>query len=506
MYSWHGTNNRNPNPSPGPHGRPAVPSTSTFAVQQQPQLRWLPSVMPGPQNPQQQVSPNLHMGMSRNPDHQSMTVTVGNRLESSDSDTDQDNSPGNNGLVTGGMNASGNSDYAQQTMSHGRGRGRSGVSVSVGGGGNMMRGMGRPMMGELDLDGPDAGEDNTPRKHGKRLTTKEEVTLFDICNRHAHDFGQRSNLCKWWMTVTEEFTREQGHPYSWHSVRRKVEMVTKQRIKFLEEQRDKGGSSEDLSNPQWRATVDAWIPTWRRWEDAEAKRIEKRDSRKPRKRKDRSWETADSVSDSWTQSASPAAGNNNNNNNNSYSPPAATTAVAPAVQQPVTVRPPTSQPVKLPPGFESMFPNQTPKTPTSRPGVYPPAQNTYQDTSPTPGMDNNVMTAMLETLNKLNKRLDSGKPNPRASPVISALVSNSDSPSQSHGVPSNQTQDDRLTTNIWPSMGQDIISKMKEELRQELRAELRRELEKDRASLEDKLDSVQRTQDMILEMLRQEPT
>ncbi|RJE23901.1 hypothetical protein PHISCL_03765 [Aspergillus sclerotialis] len=504
MYSWHGTNNRNPNPPPGAHGRAGpVPSTSTFAVQQQQQqLRWLPSVMPGSQNPQQQVSPNLHMGMSRNPDHQSMTVTVENRPESSDtSDTDQDSSPGNNGRVTGGMNASGNSDYAPQTISHGRGR--SGVSAGGGGvGGNMMRGMGRPMMGELDLDGPDVGGDNTPRKHGKRLTTKEEVTLFDICNRHAPDFGQRSNLCKWWMTVTEEFTQEQGHPYSWHSVRRKVEMVTKQRIKFLEEQRDKGGSSEDLSNPEWRATVDAWIPTWRRWEEAEAKRIERRDSRKPRKRKDRSWETTESVSDSWTQSASPAMGNNNNN---SYSPPAATTAVASAVQQPVTALPPTSKPVKLPPGFESMFPNQTP-TPASRAGVHPQAPNTYQDSSTTtPRMDNNVMTAMLETLNKLNKRLDSGQPNPRASPVISALVSNSDSPSQSHGAPSNQTQDDRLTTNISSSTGQDIVSKLKEELRQEMRAELRRELEKDRASLEEKLDSVQRTQDMILEMLRQEP-
>ena len=38
-----------------------------------------------------------------------------------------------------------------------------------------------------------------------------------------------------------------------------------------------------------------------------------------------------------------------------------------------------------------------------------------------------------------------------------------------------------------------------------MRAEVRAELEKDRATLEEKLDSVQRTQEMILEMLRQEP-
>jgi hypothetical protein len=50
---------------------------------------------------------------------------------------------------------------------------------------------------------------------------------------------------------------------------------------------------------------------------------------------------------------------------------------------------------------------------------------------------------------------------------------------------------------------------MKEELRQELKEDLRREmreeLRRDRAGLEEKLDAVQRTQDMILEMLRQEP-
>ena len=49
------------------------------------------------------------------------------------------------------------------------------------------------------------------------------------------------------------------------------------------------------------------------------------------------------------------------------------------------------------------------------------------------------------------------------------------------------------------------LSMLKEELRREMQDELRREIGKDRASLEEKLDSVQRTQEMILEMLRQEP-
>ncbi|KAF4226573.1 hypothetical protein CNMCM8980_008424 [Aspergillus fumigatiaffinis] len=79
-------------------------------------------------------------------------------------------------------------------------------------------------------------------------------------------------------------------------------------MKFLEEQREKGGTdADDLSNPRWRAAVDAWIPTWQRWEEAEARRIERRDlrARKSRKRKDRSFDLWDGNSDGWRPSATP---------------------------------------------------------------------------------------------------------------------------------------------------------------------------------------------------------
>ncbi|PWY78465.1 sex determining protein [Aspergillus sclerotioniger CBS 115572] len=341
---------------------------------------------------------------------------------------------------------------------------------------------------------------DTSRKHGKRLTTLEEVSLFNICNRHASEFGQRSNLCKWWMTVTAEFTRDQGHPYSWHSVRRKVELVTKQRMKFLDEQRDKGAdASEDLSHTQWRTAVDAWIPTWQRWEEAEARRIQKRDSRKPRKRKDRPWDAWEmSPNDGWRNAtiASPLVG---------------------ASQQPGFATPVSQSTVRLPPGFDNMFASQGLQTPSPVVGV-PDGFSTQRSTqsaaasgaSHPPGTDSSMISAMLETLGKLNRHLDSVSTQPTSSPLASTKKTKSPSETrareQQREVPvveaTNAVNNASLVeptglTHVSPP----FIYRLKEELRQEMRAEL----EKDRASLEEKLDSVQRTQEMILEMLRQEP-
>ncbi|PYH42636.1 uncharacterized protein BP01DRAFT_359313 [Aspergillus saccharolyticus JOP 1030-1] len=372
---------------------------------------------------------------------------------------------------------------------------------------------------DLDLDPTAAGigADNSlgltsdregPRKHGKRLTTLEEVSLFNICNRHAHEFGQRSNLCKWWMTVTEEFTRDQGHPYSWHSVRRKVELVTKQRMKFLDEQRERGGSeSDDRSNPRWRAAVDAWIPTWQRWEEAEARRIEKRDSRRPRKRKDRGWETWD----------------NNGADGVSPTPGPGTWRATERATESQSFSTPEHTKVRLPPGFDTMFasqPQSQHNTPTALGRL-----------NGTPGIGDtgtvepaSMMSAMLETLGKLNRHLDAANSTPTSlKPKVSETRSSRATqqqqqqqqqqpplPSQSQSSDSESDADPSLPTQSpdTPQLSSsfqippELIAKVKAELRQEMRTELA----KDRASLEERLDSVQRTQEMILEMLRQEPS
>jgi hypothetical protein len=374
---------------------------------------------------------------------------------------------------------------------------------------------GRVLVDE-DLDGTGAGGD-TPRKHGKRLTTKEEVSLFDICNRHAGEFGQRSNLCKWWKTVTEEFTRDQGHPYSWHSVRRKVEIVTKQRMKFLEEQREKGGTdADDLSNPRWRAAVDAWIPTWQRWEEAEARRIERRDLRvrKSRKRKDRSFDLWDGNSDGWRPSATPVVENRFQDQGPGPGPGQSQQAQPPSVYPASPPVPAAStgagsttvqNTVRLPPGFDSMFASQTPQpnrtaTPATGGWSYPQASATSHSPHAPSALESSMMTAVLETLGKLNRHLDAVSTDPRSSPLVTSLATNGQIARE------NGISHDGAVDGAPGSMSSAIINQLKDELRQEMQDELRRELEKDRASLEEKLDSVQRTQEMILEMLRQEPS
>jgi hypothetical protein len=431
-----------------------------------------------------------------NPASVNVGVGLGPVVESVESEeSDRSESPGE--TTSGTRDVSGADALGEPEFSSGR---------------NGLVGVGRgdddgdvELLGE-STTGKDAQSGLTPRKHGKRLTTKEEVSLFEICNRHAADFGRRSNLCKWWMTVTTEFTRGQKHPYSWHSVRRKVEIVTKQRMKFLEEQRDKGTTeADDLSNPRWRAVVDAWIPTWQRWEEAEAARIEKRDSRRPRKRKwtvttptatittDGAWDLTNSTASAPNTEAWQAPSSSSN------SPMVTHTQSHPAPPTTST----TVTPVRLPPGFDTMFSQtQTQQAPSSIPYT----QHTQRAAPPAPAPDNTIMTAVLETLGKLNKHFEA--------------KDNNTAPTQSQQPAQQQQQSSQSQTDAdaFSGLGGDsgtlgaddiataTLTRLKEDLRREMMVDLRAEWDKERAVLEEKLDSVQRTQEMILEMLRQEPS
>ncbi|PYI32327.1 hypothetical protein BP00DRAFT_341932 [Aspergillus indologenus CBS 114.80] len=495
----------------------ASPSTSASALQM-PQMPWLPSMISARANPQHATLPNLstNLRIRQQPTPQPTALDTQqqhqhhshphslprhSQQKQQQQPSDFDTSDCSVRQITA-ADALGDQDYVSSdgmganTIAHGLIPNGDATTTRPA---NTTTTILIDDRDDLDLDAAAAGNDS-PRKHGKRLTTLEEVSLFDICNRHAHEFGQRSNLCKWWMTVTEEFTRDQGHPYSWHSVRRKVELVTKQRMKFLDEQRERGGSeSDDRSNLRWRAAVDAWIPTWQRWEEAEARRIEKRDSRRPRKRKDREWEV-------WV-----------NGNNDGVSPGlgawramgsvsgsgsplvnvGGAAAQLPTPSQQALSTPPASTPqhtkVRLPPGFDNMFASQP--------------QSQYHTPTPVPATmlggaassrgeagnaeSSSMMSAVLETLGKLNRHLDAA--NSSTTPTSSKTNKTSDSRSRM-----SQASSLPIPTHL--------IATLKAELREEMREEMRSELAKDRASLEEKLDSVQRTQEMILEMLRQEPS
>lgn len=331
------------------------------------------------------------------------------------------------------------------------------------------------------------------RKHGKRLTTREEVSLFEICNRHAESFGKRSDICNWWRGVAEEFTRAHGRPYSWHSVRRKVELVTKQRVKFLEDRRQQRAISgaqlsEDSMNPQWCAVLDMWIPTWARWQASEARRIEKRDEMIRRRSSQAQFNAEGKLHSS--------SGGHDVGEMFHGEEPETTAGMAPlAIAHPYDVQSSSvSLPagVKLPPGYESMFssPNATQST--------PPSMQTQTTANNPP--NNRMMSAVLETLGKLNKHLDTtsvnGSPDRRASPVLSALVQAASESSADF------SSDTGHQTNAYGSISD--IERIKEELRQEMQVEIRRELDRDRAIFKEKLESVQRTQEMILQMLQHE--
>lgn len=115
-----------------------------------------------------------------------------------------------------------------------------------------------------------------------------------------------------------------------------------------------------------------------------------------------------------------------------------------------------------------------------------------------------MMSAVIETLGKLNKHLDAVSSEPQSSPLIASLASNLESQRRARLLSQEEVTPDEGERQE-KALPASTISQLKEELRQELRDEIRSELEKDRAALEEKLDSVQRTQEMILEMLRQEP-
>ncbi|KAJ5216361.1 uncharacterized protein N7498_002768 [Penicillium cinerascens] len=424
-----------------------------------------------PLSDQTRLSTGLRQGLS--PDTPSVSVVVRNPENNTVSERSEASIEYGRQGTTGGVLAEKNLYYAPITV------------------GAIREGNGLGMFTPTNAQGTKRGREDAendgdiPRKHGKRLTTKEEVSLFELCNQHADTFGKRSDICNWWKTIATEFTKVHGRPYSWHSVRRKVELGTKQRIKFLEDQRqrqrDFSGSNQvqDLMNPQWCAALDSWIPTWQRWEEAEAQRISKRDEVIRRRSHSKPQlelgeDGSHSFHDDGTTSPGAAIPLTN------HTPTPAPNLAARLFELPSNS---ISASVKLPPGFENMFSN----TP---PAIHTPTPPAPVPTSPLTGSDqpsNRTVSAVINTLGKLNKHLDEasrdGSTDASSSPVISALVHAASESAQNS---SQTTEYDRL----------------KKELRQEMRIEIRQE----RAALEERLDSVQRTQEMILEMLRQRST
>ncbi|KAJ5171794.1 hypothetical protein N7492_004387 [Penicillium capsulatum] len=350
---------------------------------------------------------------------------------------------------------------------------------------------------------PDAEDGrNTMRKHGKRLTTREEVSLFQICIDHADTFGRRSDICNWWKTVAAEFTETNGRPYSWHSVRRKVETVTKQRIKFLEDrrQRQRDGSGPDLGqdmmNPEWCAVLDEWIPTWQRWEEAEARRIEQRDDMIRRRNLPKAHPLEDMVEtlrEAFNARHVDRAVHDGDMGEPIDEPvPAASPRSTHAFT--CTAEDPFESPsrqragsVRMPPGFETMFSDaQSARSHASS------ASN--PNPNPNPPADGPMANALIETLGQLNRHLDaateSGTRYPHPSPVVSALAQGSAPSIRAPYEDSRRVLNNNTSTPDSPEIAR-------------AKAELRIEMHHRWTDIERQLMSVRKTQQVILDLLKE---
>lgn len=349
------------------------------------------------------------------------------------------------------------------------------------------------------------------QQHHKRLKTDEEISLFRICNRHGAAFGERNKLCEWWRTVTDEFTKEQGHPYSWHSVRRKVETVTKQRMRVLaqqKKQRELGQEiTDDKSDSLWREVLDAWLPHWERFEEAERRRIEVRDSYLLKRKRKREAEAVRVAEFRTPQPHRPSS--------SQPTPPSITTQPGWPVAQ-------NDEPAYTSTGGQgpgAKYPASNGSMVTQ--GVFLPSAYSRASTSPhavtqsavTGSTGESPLTlAILETLSKFNLHLDKAATVAAASSLPASGIA-TDVPQSDSSLLAVLTAGRNVTAPTSPNpkhkkrpssimasgeQAQASIIKLKEEIRTELRTEFRN-------IIEEKFDSLQRTQEMILEMLRQEP-
>lgn len=430
---------------------------------------------------------------------------------------------------------------------------------------------------------PALRNNNSSNYHNnRRLNTEEEIKLFEICNKYSATFGERSKLCEWWKTVAEEFVRNYGGPYSWHSVRRKVDIVTRQRIKYLSEMKE-GKIANDQATDEWRKVLEEWIPTWEKFENAEKRRIEVRDAKAAsRKRKEAPISSPASGSNGSTPKR-PAVGSNassvpwqaNPQKWASYTPPgpvyggtfpAPSSAphqaghMAPPPPPPPPQLPPQfptpSAETKMPEGYETMFrgphaahplyphphmipypnmPYPPPPSPISATSAQQtPVQSQNERSSQIPtnntALEGQQLTSVvIETLNKLNKHLD--KADMSSSRIIAALAggtssnnkeNNTNKDSSENDIDANDTSggtSDTLSSSTSNNKNTSMplsptttttrlageLTQLKNDLRQEIRAEFEAELTKIRAAFTAKLDSLEQTQEMIMDMLRQEP-
>lgn len=249
-------------------------------------------------------------------------------------------------------------------------------------------------------------------------------------------------------------------------------------------------------NPDWVAALDIWIPTWKRFDEAETERIARRDHAIRRRTTRGQWRSTGVQDDMFRRSLSHSPETELIALRRSYldgirAEAAENTADTTDGGVPFgSPSPPAPMSVRLPPGYENMFSAiQSTAQPSPPTQASLPAQASTQAQISTP-LTFVPFTSTEEFIQEADSaRIPTPNTDTQAEPVIPTVE-----PAFEDNVSDFQDSQD-----LEPA---DVV-RMKEDLRQEMRAEWRLELERSRAALEEKLDSVQKTQEMILEMLRQ---
>src|SRR6266487_4924088 len=88
----------------------------------------------------------------------------------------------------------------------------------------------------------------------------DEILLFQLCLQHSESFrSSLRNRKQFWIKISGLFERTAKRPYSWQSVKRKIEDLTSKRKVILEA--EETGTTQ-ISEDPLDQVIDQWLEIW----------------------------------------------------------------------------------------------------------------------------------------------------------------------------------------------------------------------------------------------------
>ena len=94
---------------------------------------------------------------------------------------------------------------------------------------------------------PSATSNAQRKPYGQRLSEKDEILLFQLCIQHSLGFRSVKNHKQFWIKISGLFEQTAKRPYSWQSVKHKIEDLTLKRKAILEA--DETGTTQINEDP-----------------------------------------------------------------------------------------------------------------------------------------------------------------------------------------------------------------------------------------------------------------